>query len=199
MNIVVHLANQLMAEAVCQLLLRMGNGTAITSGEPSAGGSSPDVLLVDIATLSHGLLARYPEAKVLLINTGMETEKLCATLLSYRIHGVLSPHTELPLLKKALKTVSEGQIWIDNGQVKALLQDTGAISRIGKSNGITDREQEIIQCICRGLGNREVAQSLGLSEHTVKSHLSSIFRKYNITSRSKLMALARQSPLARSA
>ncbi len=110
MKIAVHLANQLVAEAISHLLVQMENGTVVTIGEP-------DLLLVDSAALSQDLLGRYPEAKVLLIDSGMEQDKLCATLLSYRIHGVLSPNTEPYLFKKALKTVSEGQVWIDRGSV----------------------------------------------------------------------------------
>ena len=199
MTILIHLGNQLMAEAIYQLLITNGHDDVVVSGRSPANGFTPGVLLVDTTTLSRGLLAQYPDAKILLIDTGMETEKLCAILRSYRIHGVLSPRTELQLLKKALKRVSEGEVWIDNGQVKALLQDTGAISRPGKISGITNREQEIIACICQGLGNKEIARSLGLSEHTVKSHLNSIFSKFHIKSRSKLITLAMQGPLARSA
>ena len=147
------------------------------------------MLLVDITTLGHGLLAQYPAAKVLLIDTGIEQDKLCATLLSNRIHGILSPHTELHLFKKALKVVSEGQIWIDNASVKAVLHDRGIVSQTGDISG---REQEIIECICQGLSNKEIAQRLALSPHTVKAHLNRIFRKLNITSRSKLMTQTMQ-------
>jgi DNA-binding NarL/FixJ family response regulator len=198
MTILIDLGNQLMAEAIYQLLITNGYD-GVVCGRPSANGFTPSVLLVDTKTLSHGLLAQYPDAKVLLIDTGMETEKLCATLRSYRIHGVLSPRTELQLLKKALKAVTQGEVWIDNELVKASFRDTGAISRPGKINGITNREQEIIACICRGLSNKEIAQRLTLSEHTVKSHLNRIFSKFHIKSRSKLITLAMEGPLARSA
>ncbi len=151
------------------------------------------MLLVDSTTLRQDLLARYPDAKVLLIDTGMEPEQLCATLLSYRIHGVLSPDTELHLFKKALTAISEGQVWIDNRTVKALLHDAGNISQKGKISHITSREQEIIECICQGLSNKEIAKTLSLSEHTVKAHLSTIFKKFNVTSRSKLVSLAMSS------
>ena len=129
----------------------------------------------------------------------MEPDKLCATLLSYRIHGVLSSHAQPHLFRKALKAVAGGQIWIDNESVKTLLDDTGAISKPGKISGMTEREKEIIECICQGLTNKEIARRLVLSEHTVKTHLNNIFRKFNITSRSKLMTLAMDSPLAGSA
>jgi len=190
MTIAIHLGSQLLAEAIQQLLERSGYDTVVVSGKSPAKGSTPDVLLVDSATLSHDLLAQYPEAKVLLIDTGMEPEKLHATLLSYRIHGVLSPDTELRLFKKALTAISQGQLWIDNRTVKGLLHDAGNISPKGKISHITRREQEIIDCICQGLSNKEIAKTLSLSEHTVKSHLNTIFKKFNVTSRAKLVSLA---------
>jgi len=193
MTIAIHLGSQLLSEAIQQLLARTGYDTVVVSGRPPTRGLTPDVLLVDSTTLRQDLLAHYPDAKVLLIDTGMEPEQLCATLLSHRIHGVLSPHTEIHLFKKALMAISEGQLWIDNRTVKALLHDAGNLSPKGKISHITSREQEIIDCICQGLSNKEIAKTLSLSEHTVKAHLSTIFKKFNVTSRSKLVSVAMSS------
>ena len=199
MNILIDLGSHLMSEAIYQLLAKNSYDHVVVSGKSPAEGSTPHVLLVDVTTLRDALLSQYPDAKVLLIDTGIEPEKLIATLLTHTIHGILSTHTELHLLKKALQAVAEGQIWIDNDSVKALLHDTGSISQKGKINRISGREQEIIDCACQGLSNNEIARRLTLSPHTVKSHLNRIFRKFNITSRSKLMALAMQSPHTTSA
>ena len=187
MHIAIHFSNHLMAEAIYQLLVKNGYDHVVTSESYPTKGFTPDVLLVDITTLRQDLLAQHPEAKVLLIDTGIEPEKLCATLLAYRIHGILSPDTELHLFKKALTAINEGQIWIDNGSVKALLNNAGNISQKGRISHITGREQEVIECVCQGLRNSEIAGRLALSPHTVKAHLNRIFRKLNITSRSKLM------------
>ncbi|MGD0237479.1 MAG: response regulator transcription factor [Syntrophorhabdales bacterium] len=194
MNIAIHLSNHLVAEAIYQLLVKNGYDHVVTSERSPTNGFTPDVLLVDIATLTQDLLAQHPEAKVLLIDTGIEPEKLCATLLSYRIHGILSPDTELHLFKKALTAINEGQIWIDNGSVKALLNDAGNISQKGRISHITGREQEIIECVCQGLSNNEIGGRLALSPHTIKAHLNRIFRKLNITSRSKLMTRTMHTP-----
>ena len=187
MNIAIHLGNHLMADAVYQLLVKNGYDHVATIESSPTNGFTPDVLLVDITTLRQELLAQYPEAKVLLMDTGIEPDKLCATLLAYRIHGILSPDTELNLFKKALKVVSEGQIWIENSSVKAVLHDRGIVSQRGAIGTITGREQEIIECVCQGLRNSEIARKLALSSHTVKAHLNRIFRKLNITNRSKLI------------
>lgn len=196
MTILIDLGSQLMSEAIYQFLMANGYDNVVVSGRSPADGFTPHVILVDITTVRHTLLSRYPEAKVLLVDTGVEPEKLLATLLSHPIQGLLSTRTEMPLLKKALKAITEGHIWIDNELVKALLQDTGALSKTGKINGITGREQEIIACVSQGLSNKEIAGRLVLSENTVKAHLNTIFKKLNITSRVKLMTLAVQSPLA---
>ncbi len=197
MNILIQLSNHLISDAIGQLIT--ANGYEVKSGGEHINGFNPHVIVVDVATLKPDLLALYPDAKVLLIDTGMESEKLCATLLSYRLHGVLSPRAEVHLFRKALTAITEGQIWIDNGSVKALLHENGAISRTGRISGITDREKEIIEYVCRGYGNKEIALKLSMSEHTVKTHLSTIFRKFNIRSRAKLITLAMDSPFAASA
>ena len=194
MHIAIHVSNQLMAEAIYQLLVTNGYDAVVTSGRSPTNGFTPHVLLVDSTMLGKDLLSRYPDAKVLLMDTGMEPDKLCAALLSYRIHGVLSSHTELPLFKKALTAVSEGKLRIDNESLRALLEDTGAISKTGKISGVTGREKEIIECVRQGMSNKEIARSLALSEHTVKTHLNTIFRKFNVSNRSKLMMLAMRRP-----
>jgi len=193
----IHLCSHLMSEAIYQFLVQ--NGYDYVAMSERFDGFTPHVLLVDSTTLTRDLLARYPEAKVLLIDAGMETDTLCATFLSYRLHGILSPRTRLHTLKKALKAVTEGKTWIDNAAVKASLKDAETPSLLGKNSGITHREREIIAYTCQGLTNKEIARKLAISPYTVKVHLSHIFAKVNVNSRSKLIVLARQHRLARSA
>ncbi len=150
----------------------------------------PDIILADINNINQRLFSQYPEAKVILVDTGLKQEDIITALLSYKICGVLSACTDLRLFKKAIKVVSEGEIWIDNTTVKLLLQNAGAMSKTGKINGITEREKEIVEHVCQGLGNKEIASRLFLSEQTVKAHLNRIFRKFNISSRSQLVSIA---------
>ena len=194
MNIVIHLSNHLMSEATHELLSGDRHDDVATYASLLTNGATPHVFLVEITTLNHNLLARYPDAKFLLIDTGMEPEEIIAILLAYKIHGVLSPHTDLQLLKKALKVVCDGQVWIDDGKVKSSLDDAGVISAMGRISGVTGRERQIIGHVCQGLSNREISQALALSDATVRTHLRNIFRKLSITKRSKLMGLAMNCP-----
>ncbi len=194
MNIVIHLSNHLISEAIYELLVGNGYENVVMDAGLLTNEVTPHILLVDITTLNHHLLVQYPDAKFLLIDTGIGLEKMITILLSYKIHGVLSPQMELDLLKEALKAMSGGQLWIHDQTVKSSLDDAGVISKTGKISGLTCREKEIIEHICQGLSNREIAQTLTLSENTVKTHLINIFRKFNIKSRAKLITLAMNSP-----
>jgi DNA-binding NarL/FixJ family response regulator len=193
MNVLVNLSSRLVSEGIKSLLSSSGHqGVAAIRDQPLPDGFVPDVILVDIYTVNRNLFASFPDAKVLLMDTGVEKEKIITALLSFPTHGVVSVGTELRLFKKALEVVKEGQIWVDNNTLKAFLHQGPSIQPAPKADGVTEREREIIDFVCRGCTNREIAASLSLSEHTVKAHLNRIFKKFSTSSRSKLMTLLLQ-------
>jgi DNA-binding NarL/FixJ family response regulator len=181
------------SEGIVSLLSIHGHqGVVGTHVRSIPDGFLPDVILVDTGTINRSLFTSYPTAKVLIMDTGMEKEKIITALLSFPTHGVLSMDTEVGLFKKALQVVDEGQIWVDNDTLKAFLHQGPSIQPAIKADDVTGREREIIDLVCRGCTNREIAASLSLSEHTVKAHLNRIFRKFKTTSRSKLITLVHQ-------
>lgn len=60
----------------------------------------------------------------------------------------------------------------------------------------TPREVEVLRLIAAGASNRDIAEQLVVAERTVKSHVTSILRKLNVTSRSQTAARARELPIA---
>ncbi len=52
---------------------------------------------------------------------------------------------------------------------------------------LTERESEVLGLLSRGLANKQIAATLGISEHTVKFHVSSIYTKLNVTNRTEAM------------
>ncbi len=193
MNVMVCLSNNLVSEGINSLLLNNGHqGVVVAQNKTLPGNFIPNVILVDINSINQTVFDAYPGAKILLIDTGVEKEKIVTALLTYPIHGVLSVETELSLFKKALQVVNEGQIWVDNKTLKAFLRQGPAVQPAVKTDNVTGREKEIIDFVCRGYTNREIASSLSLSEHTIKAHLNRIFRKFNASSRSKLITMVLQ-------
>lgn len=189
MNVLINLSNYLFSEALKELLIKELDGDNKIVARDSLEGFKPTIILTDLNNINQKLFCRYPEAKVILLDTGLEQEDIVTVLLSYKMHGVLSVLADIHLLRKALKVVSEGEIWIDNGTIKAFLHNAGLLSKTGKINGITEKEKEIIRYVSRGYRNKEIASKLSVSEQTVKVHLSRLFRKLNVSSRSQLIAL----------
>ncbi len=194
----IHLESRLVAEGMRRLLVTNGYDDVMVSGRPSANGFRPDVLLVDGSTVRQTPIAQCPDAKVLLMDTGIEPKKLLRILMVHPVQGILAPDTNLDLFRKAVTVVAGGGLWIDNDKVIAWLHKAKAVSEAGTISRIRDREKEIIELVRQGLSNKEIGQRLVLSEATVKTHLINIFRKLNMRKRSELITLTLQSQLARS-
>jgi len=105
-----------------------------------------------------------------------------------RAWGVLSPNATEDELAAAVHAVGEG-LWVGAPSlVKSLIRFTGrreSLSEESLVEPLTAREMEVIQLMAQGLANKQIALSLGISEHTVKFHLSSLYAKLNSTSRTE--------------
>lgn len=186
MNILIDISNQLVSEALKYLLNTSGYDQVALHSAGIMDDFSPDIILVDTVRIEN--IQTHPRAKIILMDTGVEKDRLIMLLLSHKVHGLLSTRTEPQVLKKVFKAVGEGQFWTDDTTIMAFLKDSGLIARSGKINGITDREKEIIDLVVQGHANKEIAMQLSLTENTVKAHLGSIFRKFDTPSRSKLVS-----------
>lgn len=188
MNILIDVSNQLISEGIKQLLNKNGFDHVVIMNK-SINGFEPGIVIVDGTTIKNGVCEHYSNSKVLFMDTGLSQDKIIALLLSHKIDGIISTQMEPHLFKKAIQVVNEGQIWVDNGTLKACLRNANLIPSAGQMNGVTAREKEIADLVVQGYSNKEIASELFISEHTVKAHLNRIFRKYNTTSRSKLITL----------
>ena len=195
MKILITLSNYIFCEAIKNLLTIQNSANGGTPFVIECGRNLksekfiPDIILVDFFSLDQTLLSRYPDAKVLLMNTGLDQKVIASLMYSFKIDGLLAGKTDINLLVKALKAVSNGEIWLDNKHVKALLHKDALVPKGYEMYVAAPREQEVIECVSMGLSNKEIASKLFVSEHTVKAHLNRIFKRFDVSSRSKLAAL----------
>jgi DNA-binding NarL/FixJ family response regulator len=105
-----------------------------------------------------------------------------------RAWGVLSSDATEDELGAAVRAVGEG-LWVGApGLVKSLIRLPGrreSSSEESLIEPLTARELEVIQLMAQGLANKQIALALGISEHTVKFHLSSLYAKLNSASRTE--------------
>lgn len=102
---------------------------------------------------------------------------------------------ESAALCKCVRRVYEGQIWLKSKDVKHLVDALAQprclqVLDAGGLNLLTNREQDVMRLVAEGLGNREIAQQLNLSQHTVKNYLFHIFDKLGVSNRVELVLYA---------
>jgi DNA-binding NarL/FixJ family response regulator len=190
MNVLINLKNRVICEALFDLLNKDNVDDYFFIGNKDIATQCvcPDVIIVDHKSVSPEFLLSCPDAKVILLDTGLSNDEVITMMLMHKLHGVISTDDDTTLMKKALKLVNEGQIWIGNSHLKALLFKAGDITRSGKVDNISKREHEILELISLGRKNKEIATQLFLSEQTVKAHISHIFKKFNVSSRTQLVS-----------
>jgi DNA-binding NarL/FixJ family response regulator len=100
---------------------------------------------------------------------------------SFRIWGVLPTDVSGEELIAAVHALSQGLIIGTAALLFESESDSGPLSH----GPLTDRESEVLGLLAKGLANKQIAVALGISEHTVKFHVSSIYTKLGVTNRTE--------------
>jgi len=97
----------------------------------------------------------------------------------YRVWGILPTDSSAEELNAAIHALSQGLVV---GTPTLLFESESEPLERGP---LTERETEVLGLLSKGLANKQIALSLGISEHTVKFHVSSIYTKLNVTNRTE--------------
>ena len=150
----------------------------------------PDCVLVDFTTLFNVFGEPAAQSgKFILIDTSCGEENIISAVLTKGLKGVLVANSTPLLLKKAVRAVAGGEIWLDKIDVKNLLMGLRALKKSTRP-ALSEREWEVVNLVGQGYRNREIADKLCISEPTVKTHLQRIFHKLDIQNRPQLITFA---------
>jgi two-component system nitrate/nitrite response regulator NarL len=162
----------------------------------------PKVLLLDISmprvTGLEALreLSRLGTQTYIVVLTAAIDKEQVVEVLQLGAHGILLKHSTLELLLKCVRCVSEGQYWVGQEGVSDLIQalrrttPQSRVSDASRDFGLTSREVQVIALIVAGYTNKDLARQLGISEHTVKHHLTNVFDKLGVSNRLELVLFA---------
>jgi DNA-binding NarL/FixJ family response regulator len=151
----------------------------------------PDLALMDLRMpIKDGVQAttqirkNFPEARILMLTTYDGDEDIHRALQAGAQGYVLKNSTRETLIP-ALRAVAAGQRWIPE-DVATRLASRDAFAEL------TPRELEVLRQLAKGLANKEIADMLNLSEHTVKGYLKSILSKLRVADRTEAVTTAIQ-------
>ncbi len=160
--------------------------------------SAPQILLVDAQT--EGALdvcceLRQNGGRPWVILAGAERDDRWAVeALKRGARGILPKSATVEHLLKAVRVVHQGEVWASNRVISLTIGELAArsatpgVGKLAFRERLSPREQEIVLLIVSGLSNLEAAIRLGITEATVKAHLTHIFQKLALRGRSQLAA-----------
>lgn len=104
--------------------------------------------------------------------------------------GYLHAYSPIPVLESALQSVSAGSVWMGRSLVNRILQEIDRRLKPGQeskgqawADPLTLREKEVAQRAAVGRSNQEIADELGITERTVRAHMTAIFEKLGVADR----------------
>ena len=157
----------------------------------------PDVLLLDInmpkmngLEVLKSLKDAKSKVKVLVLTVHNETEYLMKAV-EIGINGYVLKDSESAELKKAIFTIYDGENYIQPSLIPAL--NSKMIEKNEdeiKLESLTKRELQVLKELAVGKFNRDIAKEMEISERTVKNHISSIFKKLDVTDRTQAAVFA---------
>ena len=108
--------------------------------------------------------------------------------------GVFDKNDRLELLGKCVRCVCRGQVWANSHQLDVMVRALANAPTIRATNAdgvnlLSERELQVVRSLSEGLTNREIAERLNLSQHTVKNYLFRVFEKLGVSSRVELLSM----------
>lgn len=175
--------------------------------------AAPDVILLDIDLGKESgidaipkLIGAVPGAKVLVL-TGLRDRSVHDQAILAGAKGVVEKEAPAEIILTAITKVHDGQLWLDRAAAGRIFVEfsrkSGAPQALDpeqkKIGSLTERERQIIVGVASHVGAtaRTIAETLHISEHTLRNHLTSIYDKLEVANRLELFAYAHKHNLTK--
>ena len=178
-------------------------------GEAADGGEAarkvrqlrPDLLLLDLSMPGAGgldalreLTTEETNTRVLLLTAAIEQEELVSSL-QLGARGVVLKDSPSAVLLKAVRGVLGGEFWVGRDRVANLIDAlrptiTRNLGHPSADHGLTERELLIVSGVVAAFSNKEIGARMNITEKTVKTHLTNIFDKLGVSTRTELAMFA---------
>jgi len=156
----------------------------------------PDVAVVDVSMprmtglqAAHEIRAYVPDTRVLLLSMHDDERYFLEGLAAGAAGYVLKRAADTDLIG-AVRTVADGRTFLSGDAQRALLDEWLEDGRAEPDDPLTPRELEVVKLIAEAFTNRQIAETLKLSEKTVESHRANVLSKLGMRDRVELVRYA---------
>jgi DNA-binding NarL/FixJ family response regulator len=159
----------------------------------------PDVVLMDVrmpvmdgVAATQQICQRFPTVNILILTT-FDDQSYVATAIQNGAKGYLLKDTPSEEIAAAIRAVDKGYTHLAPGLMEKVIssqQPASAMALPTELAELTPREREVLKAIATGANNREIANSLYISEGTVKNHVTNILNRLNLRDRTQAAILA---------
>ncbi|HEY6835458.1 MAG TPA: response regulator transcription factor [Gaiellaceae bacterium] len=159
-----------------------------------AAEATPDVILMDLSMpgmdgieATRAIVAAHESVQVVVLTSLTDRERMLAALDAGAV-GYLLKDAEPRELIDGIRAAARGESPIAPKAARALLTARAERERAE----LSEREREVLRCVAEGMPNKLIARELGISEKTVKTHLTRVFQQIGVTDRTQAALWARQ-------
>jgi len=174
-----------------------GNPDIVEAGDfeaarkAAADHSNADLLLLDLAMPGvsglSGLISLRAEFQSLpvVIVSASDDPATIRRALDLGASGFISKSASIEEIREGIRSVLEGNIYTPGGYVRGPEQDSEVADLIARLRTLTPQQSRVLAMLAEGLLNKQIAYELGVSEATIKAHVSAILLKLNVDSRTQ--------------
>jgi DNA-binding NarL/FixJ family response regulator len=149
----------------------------------------PDVVLMDLSmpvmdgvAATAALRAQHPSTRIVVLTSFSDQARILEALRA-GADGYLLKDAEPEAILQAIRSVHAGQAPLDPRAARVLLD--AQRPEVSDDVGLTAREEEVLRQVQSGSSNKQIARQLGITERTVKAHLTNIFQRLGVTDRTQ--------------
>ena len=179
----------------------VGEGRCLNDAVDHAKKTSPDIMFLDVSMPGGGInaaaqiSAANPQVRCVMLTVSEQEEDVAASLKAGAC-GYILKGTSGPELVRIAQSIHQGECYVTPGLAARLLtqarQTVAPPPPKDSTSDLTHREEQVLDHVSRGLTNKEIANSLSLSEKTVKHYMTNIMHKLNVRNRVEAVLTSRQ-------
>ena len=165
-------------------------------------GLKPDAVMLDLNLPDvdgfDGLLRLKTVAKApIIVVSSLTDNRVISRVIQAGASGYVPKHSQRDVFRTAFETLQRGETFLPEGCVLIEGDEEGEQSdAVNRLATLTNQQSRILQLICEGKLNKQIAYDLSIAETTVKAHVTAIMRKLGVQSRTQAVLIAKQASFA---